>query len=82
MSFFDLIPTPASAVHATLAIWSVPNVRSIPATFWAIRFSFGKHRQLRDRALFDLAIDSKLRGYDIVVSVRCWVAARNYDLAA
>ena len=29
-------------------------------------FFLDEHRRLRDRALFDLAIDSKLRGYDLV----------------
>jgi site-specific recombinase XerC len=33
---------------------------------WAIRFFLDQHRRLRDRALFDLAIDSKLRGCDVV----------------
>ena len=33
---------------------------------WAIRFSLDQHRRLRDRALFDFAIDSKLRGCDLV----------------
>lgn len=33
---------------------------------WAIRFWLEQHRQLRDRALFDFAIDSKLRGSDAV----------------
>lgn len=33
---------------------------------WAIRFFLDEHRRLRDRALFDLAIDRKLRGCDIV----------------
>jgi integrase len=33
---------------------------------WAIRFFLNEHRRLRDLALFDLAIDSKLRGCDIV----------------
>jgi site-specific recombinase XerC len=33
---------------------------------WAIRFWLDQHRRLRDRALFDFAIDSKLRGCDIV----------------
>lgn len=31
-----------------------------------IRFYLDEHRRLRDRALFDLAIDSKLRGSDLV----------------
>ncbi|MEW9855591.1 tyrosine-type recombinase/integrase [Novosphingobium sp. M1R2S20] len=33
---------------------------------WAIRFFLDEHKRLRDRALFDLAIDSKLRGCDLV----------------
>jgi integrase len=37
-----------------------------PPDVWAIRFFLDEHRRLRDRALFDLAIDSKLRGCDIV----------------
>ena len=32
---------------------------------WAIRFYLDEHKRLRDRALFDLAIDSKLRGCDL-----------------
>ncbi len=33
---------------------------------WAIRFFLDRESRLRDRALFDLAIDSKLRGCDLV----------------
>jgi site-specific recombinase XerC len=33
---------------------------------WAIRFHLDHERRLRDRALLDLAIDSKLRGCDLV----------------
>jgi integrase len=33
---------------------------------WAIRFFLDRERRLRDRALFDLAIDSRLRGCDLV----------------
>jgi integrase len=33
---------------------------------WAIRFWLDQEGRLRDRALFDLAIDSKLRGCDLV----------------
>lgn len=32
-----------------------------PRDIWAIRFYLDEHKRLRDRALFDLAIDSKLR---------------------
>jgi site-specific recombinase XerC len=37
-----------------------------PRQVWAIRFWLDREGRLRDRALFDLAIDSKLRGCDIV----------------
>ena len=37
-----------------------------PQQVWAIRFWLDRERRVRDRALFDLAIDSKLRGCDIV----------------
>jgi integrase len=37
-----------------------------PQQVWAIRFWLDHQRRLRDRALFDLAIDSKLRGCDVV----------------
>lgn len=37
-----------------------------PPQVWAIRFWLDQRRRLRDRALFDLAIDSKLRGCDVV----------------
>lgn len=33
---------------------------------WAIRFCLDEHKRHRDRALFDLALDSKLRGCDLV----------------
>ena len=37
-----------------------------PRQVWAIRFYFDQHRRMRDRALFDLAVDSKLQGCDVV----------------
>ncbi|MGX5829994.1 tyrosine-type recombinase/integrase [Mesorhizobium sp. 43Arga] len=37
-----------------------------PRQIWAIRFFLDRERRLRDRALFDLAINSKLRGCDLV----------------
>lgn len=37
-----------------------------PKEIWAIRFMLDQSGRLRDRALFDLAIDSKLRGCDLV----------------
>ena len=38
----------------------------IQKQIWAIRFFLDREARLRDRALFDLAIDSKLRGCDLV----------------
>lgn len=37
-----------------------------PKQIWEIRFYLNERRRLRDRALFDLAIDSKLRGCDLI----------------
>lgn len=37
-----------------------------PRQVWEIRFWLDRERRLRDRALLDLAIDSKLRGCDVV----------------
>jgi site-specific recombinase XerC len=37
-----------------------------PQQVWAIRFWLDREGRVRDRALFDLAIDSKLRGCDLV----------------
>jgi integrase len=37
-----------------------------PQQVWAIRFWLDHENRLRDHAMFDLAIDSKLRGCDIV----------------
>ena len=37
-----------------------------PQQVWAIRFLPDREGHLRDRALFDLAINSKLRGCDII----------------
>ena len=37
-----------------------------PRQVWQIRFFLDREGRLRDRALFDLAIDSKLRGCDLI----------------
>ena len=37
-----------------------------PQQVWAVRFWLDREGRLRDRAMFDLAIDSKLRGCDVV----------------
>ena len=44
-----------------------------PQQVWAIRFWLDREGRVRHRAMFDLAIDSKLRGCDIVkVRARCF----------
>jgi integrase len=46
-----------------------------PRQVWAIRCFLDQHRRVRDRARFDLAIDSKLRGCDVVkIKIRDLVA--------
>ncbi|MDX7953583.1 tyrosine-type recombinase/integrase [Lichenihabitans sp. Uapishka_5] len=37
-----------------------------PQQVWAVRFWLDREGRLRDRAMFDLAIDSKLRGCDVL----------------
>lgn len=37
-----------------------------PQQVWAIRFMLDREQRVRDRVLFDFAIDSKLRGCDVV----------------
>ena len=37
-----------------------------PQQVWAIRFWLDREKRLRDRAMFDLAIDNKLRSCDLV----------------
>ena len=55
-----------------------------PRDIWMIRFYLDEHKRLRDRVLFDIAIDSKLRGCDLV-KLRigdldeCWFVSRSRD---
>ncbi|MBX5161894.1 MULTISPECIES: tyrosine-type recombinase/integrase [unclassified Rhizobium] len=42
------------------------SVLNPSSQIWAIRFFLDREGRMRDRALFDLAIDSKLRGCDLV----------------
>ena len=54
-----------------------------PKQIWEIRFYLNQHRRLRDRALFDLAIDSKLRGCDLVrTKIGDVVSGGRYERAA
>ena len=66
MNTDETIATPA-ARQAWNAGRMVGAKRALkPKQIWEIRFFLNQHGRLRDRALFDLAIDSKLRGCDIV----------------
>ena len=48
---------------------------------WAIRFFLDREGRMRDRALFDLAIDSKLRGCDLVkIKIGTLVTGRRSEL--
>jgi hypothetical protein len=64
--------TPQTDVSATKRpVWkagiSVGAKRALkPKQIWEIRFFLNERRRLRDRVLYDLAIDSKLRGCDLV----------------
>lgn len=63
---------PANEITATKRqVWNAGGTvgakRALkPKQIWEIRFYLNQRRRLRDRALFDLAIDSKLRGCDLV----------------
>jgi hypothetical protein len=51
-----------------------------PRQIWAIRFFLDREGRLRDRALFDLAIDRKLRGCDLVkIKIGTWSAVRKSE---
>ena len=63
-SQFDLRSSARKAWNAGRTIGAKRALK--PQQVWAIRFWLDQHRRLRDRALFDFAIDSKLRGCDVV----------------
>ena len=63
-SRFDPVTQPRSAWNAGKKVGAKRPLK--PRQVWAIRFFLDREKRLRDRALFDLAIDSKLRGCDLV----------------
>jgi site-specific recombinase XerC len=63
-SAFELATHDRESWNSGLIVGSKRPLRS--RDIWAIRFFLDEHRRIRDRALFDLAIDSKLRGCDLV----------------
>ncbi len=63
-SCYDLTASDRRAWNAGKKVGTKRPLKS--RQIWAIRFVLDRERRLRDRALFDLAIDSKLRGCDLV----------------
>ena len=63
-SEFDLISKGRPAWNAGRKLGTKRPLK--PQQVWAIRFWLDHQGRLRDRAMFDLAIDSKLRGCDVV----------------
>ena len=61
-SNFDPVGGPAWNVGRKLG--AKPPLK--PKEIWAVRFMLDQDRKVRDRALFDLATDGKLRGCDLV----------------
>ena len=59
-------PRPANHVPWNAGAQVGPKRPLTQKQIWAIRFFLDREERLRDRALFDLAIDSKLRGCDLV----------------
>ena len=45
-----------------------------PKQVWSIRLNLQREQRLRDLALFDLAVDSKLRGCDLVRGRSLWLS--------
>lgn len=62
-SEFDYLP-PRPAWNAGRKVGAKRPLK--PQQIWAIRFHLDREHRLRNRALFELAIDSKLRGCDLV----------------
>ena len=66
MEMRDTEPTPIKR-----AVWNAGRTAGAKRAvklkqIWEIRFYLDQRRRLRDRALFDLATDSKLRGCGLV----------------
>lgn len=64
MSEFDPATGERRARSAGRKVGAEPAPK--PRQVWTVRFFLDQHRRLRDRALFDVAIDSKQRGCDVV----------------
>ena len=60
----EFVPTKRPVWNAGRAVGAKRALK--PKQIWEIRFYLNQRRRLRDRALFDLAIDSKRRGCDLV----------------
>ncbi len=69
---------PRSAWNKAKLIGPKPPLQ--PRHVWAIRTRLQINRRIRDLALFNLAIDSKLRGCDLVSLMVADVAPHGYAL--
>ena len=59
-------PGQETVLSGILTVSLVPSGHSCPSRFGPCAFFLEQEHRLRDRALFDLAIDSRLRGCDLV----------------
>lgn len=66
MNYSNFDPAAQSSVSWNFGAKIGPKRPSNQNQIWAIRFFLDREECIRDRALFELAIDSKLRGCDLV----------------
>jgi integrase len=76
---------PQSSVRPRRRAWNKgkmpgPKPRLRPGHVWAIRAKLQLQKRIRDLAIFNLAIDSKLRGCDLVALRVSDVAPNGYAL--
>lgn len=62
----SLLPTALPAVPWNKGAFVGPKPPLKPKQVWSIRLNLQREGRLRDLAMFDVAIDSKLRGCDLV----------------
>jgi integrase len=60
------LPHPRAVVPWNKGRFVGPKTPFKPKQVWAIRLHLQREQRVRDLAMFDLAIDSKLRGCDLV----------------
>jgi hypothetical protein len=68
----DIADTPSEQQHHPVTLWNRGRIVGAklplrPKHMWTLRFHLYHEHQVRDLALFNLAIDSKLRGCDLIL---------------